>query len=68
MRRGGPLRAPWLRAGKPGQPPEQTEVLSAGEILVHGGELPGQSDPAANRIGLGDDVVTQHPGLATVRS
>ena len=49
------------------QPAEQDEVLAAGEVLVDRGELAGQADERPHLVGLGDDVVAQHPRAAGVR-
>ena len=48
------------------QPRHQDQVLAAGEVLVDGGELPGEADEAAHRVGLGDDVVPEHARAAAV--
>ena len=44
------------------EPSHHPEVLRAGEVLVDGGELTGEPDQAAHDVGLGGDVVTEHPG------
>ena len=54
--RRAPLRVP---PRQPEQPAHEDEVLLAGEVLVHGRELPRQAHLAADRAGLPHDVVTQ---------
>jgi hypothetical protein len=48
------------------QAPEQHEVLRAAEVLVDRGELAGQADALAHRVGVGDDVVAEHARAAAV--
>ena len=56
------------------EPAEEDEVLVAGEVLVDRGELPGEADPPADRVGIGDDVEPEHArrlppsGLSSVAS
>ena len=50
------------------QPAEQDQVLAPGEVLVDGGELAGQADEAAHRVGLAHDVVPEHARRAGVRA
>ena len=44
---------------QPVEPPDHLEVLAPGELLVDGGELAREPDPAADRQRLGDDVVAE---------
>ncbi len=48
------------------QQAEQHEVLAPGEVAVDGGELSGEADEAAHRVGLLDDVVPEHPRVPLV--
>src|SRR4029453_17175440 len=48
------------------QAPDQDEVLAPAELLVHGGELPGEADRGAHRVRVLDYVVPQDPGGAGV--
>ena len=63
----GPARAA-ARRGVAEQPAEQDQVLRAGQVLVDRGELPGEADPAADRVGLAHDVVAEHPRRARRRA
>jgi hypothetical protein len=45
---------------------QQDEVLTAGQVLVDRGELPGQADPSADAMGLADDVVAEHDGATGI--
>ena len=45
---------------------QQDQVLQAREVLVDGGVLAGEADPAADLVGLADDVVAEDVGLAAV--
>jgi hypothetical protein len=54
--------------GQAGQPAAQHEVLAAGQVIVHRGELPGEGDPAAHGPGLRHHVLAQHAGLASIGS
>ena len=60
---GAALRGP---AFEPEQQPEQDEVLAAGEVLVDGCELAGEAHEPADRVGVGDDVVSEHARAARV--
>ena len=48
------------------EPAEEDEILVAGQVLVDRGELPGEADPAAHRVGIGDHVEPEHAGAAAV--
>jgi len=48
------------------QPAEQDEVLPGGQVVVDRGELAGQADEPAHGVGLGHDVVPEHPRAARV--
>jgi hypothetical protein len=52
------------RPRQPEQAPEQDQVLPAGEVLVDRGQLTGQAHGAAHRVGVGHDVVPEHPRTA----
>ena len=58
--RGGALQAE--------QPAEQDQVLAAGEVLVHGGELAREAHEPAHGVGLLDDVVPEHARRARIRA
>jgi hypothetical protein len=49
------------------EPPDQGQVLGAGEVLVDGRVLPGQADQPADRRGVADDVDTGDLGPPGVR-
>ena len=49
-----------------GEPADGPQVLSAGEVLVDRGVLPGQADALAHRLRVVGDVEAQHLGPATV--
>ncbi len=49
------------------QPGEQHEVVHARQVFVDRCELAGHAHSAAHRVGLGDDVVTEHPCAAVGR-
>jgi hypothetical protein len=49
------------------QPPDELEVLPAGELLLNGRRLAGQADRAAHRGRRADDVVAVHQGPSGVR-
>jgi hypothetical protein len=51
-----------------GEPPDEAEVLAAGQVLVDGGVLAGEPDRVADLVGGGDDVVPQDAGLTGVRA
>ena len=57
----GPARG--RAAPSPVRRADQLEVLAAGEEVVEAGVLAGDADPAADLVGVGDDVeaVDQHP-------
>jgi hypothetical protein len=64
-----------LTRPRPGRPPAEAEqpaqehqVLHAGEVLVDRGELAGQGNPPADRVGLPHEVVAQHPRRTGVGS
>ena len=50
------------------QAAEHTQVLTPGEDLVHGRELPGESDPLADLVCTLDDIVTEDLGMTLVRA
>ena len=56
------LDRPRLRrgVGEAEQPTEQGQVLATGDLVVDRGQLPGEAHPAADLVGLGDDVVAEH--------
>jgi hypothetical protein len=63
------LAGPFLGVA-PGQAEEaadEHEVLPTAEFLIDRRELSGQAHCATHRIGVSDDVVTQHPGPAGIR-
>ena len=43
------------------QPADQDQILAAGEVLVDGGELAGETDRAPHRRGVGRHVVAEYP-------
>ena len=46
----------------PASQAQQHEVLGPGQVVVGGGGLAGQRDPAAHRVRLPGHVVAEHPG------
>ena len=50
------------------QPPEQVQVLAAGDVLVDRGQLAGEADVPADLVGIAHDVVAEHPRAAAVRA
>ena len=46
------------------EPADHLQVLPAGQVLVHGGELACETDEAAHNLRLGDDVVAEHSGFS----
>ena len=46
--------------------PDHLEVLAAGQVLVDGGVLAGQSDQAPDQAGLFGHVMSEHPGPPAV--
>ena len=50
------------------QPADQPEVLTAGEIRIDRGELPGQADQVPDGVCIEDHVVAEHLGPAAVGS
>ena len=62
---GGPR--PGVRLAQVVQPPDDLEILPAGELLLNGGRLPGQPDQAADRGCLPDDIASLDQCLALVR-
>src|SRR5262249_57687864 len=55
-----------LRLAQVIEPPDQLEVLPAGELLLNGRRLPGQPDRPADRGRLAYHVVAVHQGLTSV--
>ena len=53
-------------AGQAGQAAHHAQVLLAGLEVVHGRELAGEADAAADLAAVGDDVEAGHPGPAGV--
>src|SRR5262249_12477405 len=66
--RGALRRSGGPPAGHPlaemGEAADEPQVLAAGEVLVHSGELAGEADERADRVGLTGHVVTGDPGAA----
>jgi hypothetical protein len=58
---------PRRRPGLAGQPPDQHEVLGAGEPLVHRRVLPGQPGELPDLVGMAHHVVAADAGLPAVR-
>ncbi len=58
-----PLRVRPREAEQAGQ---QHEVLHPRQVLVHGGKLPGQADPAAHGVRLAGEVVAEDDGAPGV--
>ena len=50
-----------------GQPADKTQVLTAGELLIDGGILPGQPDVRSHAYRIPDHVQPEHSGRARVR-
>lgn len=46
---------------------DHAQVLAAGQIFVHGGELAGEPDRAPHLVGMLQDVDPRHEGAAAVR-
>src|SRR5581483_3459028 len=50
-----------------GEPPDQAQVLAAGEVAVDRGVLAGEPDPGADGVGPAGDVDAEDRGRAAVR-
>ncbi len=53
--------------GHMGQPPDEPEVLPAGQVVVDRGVLAGEADPVADLRGLAHGVEAEHLGPSGVR-